>query len=62
MWEIIYKFLFCLYVISLIGLRCLFGLVVLSFFLMVNMYLFGNVCMREVFSFVKVWYCCLVRR
>ena len=44
------------------GSRCLPGLVVLSFSPMVNTYLSGSSCMREMSSFVKVWHRCPVRR
>ena len=62
MWETTHKLLSCLYATSSIGSTCFTGLVVLSFSPMVNTYLSGNACMREISSFVKVWHRYPVRR
>ena len=62
MWETTHKLSSCLYATSSTGSRCFPGLVVLSFSPMVNTYLSGNACMKEISSFVKVWHRCPVRR
>ena len=62
MCETTHRLVSCLYATSSIGSRCFPGFVVLSFSPMVNTYLYGNSCMREMSSFVKVWHRCPVRR